>query len=202
MAVENSLLNSANTLFGADIIQRNEENPLEQRNLRKAACRRKRRHSLSLSPPPLFLSLSIEEALSHAWRLRSPRCWLASPVESEDEGAGRYGGRVVTNCPSPSPPESPLINADCLTLGPSSSVLTILLPRHREEDPLACWHDQIVRMLCTLFHLSFHRTKNFWRQTKILDFSRNHSWFFSDFWKFQILFSRQLLAMDETPGFV
>lgn len=135
MAVENSLLNSANTLFGADIIQRNEENPLEQRNLRKAACRRKRRHSLS---PPLFLSLGIEEALSHAWRLRSPRCWLASPVESEDEGAGRYGGRVVTNCPSPSPPESPLINADCLTLGPSSSVLTILLPRHREEDPLAC----------------------------------------------------------------
>lgn len=56
MAVENSLLNSANTLFGADIIQRNEENPLEQRNLRKAACRRKRRHSLSLSS-----SLSLSE---------------------------------------------------------------------------------------------------------------------------------------------
>lgn len=56
MAVENSLLNSANTLFGADIIQRNEENPLEQRNLRKAACRRKRRHSLSLSSSSLSLS--------------------------------------------------------------------------------------------------------------------------------------------------
>lgn len=127
----NPLLSQDNVPIGLTLSV-NEDHPLHRRNPRNAANERKPLVSFPLgSSSPLFVPL-IQQPLSHAWRLRSPRCWPGSPVESQAEGAGRQGvrggGRVVTNCPSPSPREYPVINADCLTLGPSSSVLTILPP--------------------------------------------------------------------------